>query len=37
MNKAIWSFPVPQEKYVDILPALPLNNCKLLCNLGVYR
>ena len=26
-NRTLWSFPVPLEKYFDLLPALPLNNC----------
>ena len=26
-NRTLFSFPIPREKYFDILPALPLNNC----------
>jgi hypothetical protein len=26
-NRTLWSFPIPQEKYFDLLPTLPLNNC----------
>ena len=26
-NITLWSFPIPREKYFDLLPALPLNNC----------
>ena len=29
-NRALWFFPIPREKYFDLLPALPLNNCILL-------
>ena len=25
--RTLWSFPIPREKYFDLLPALPLNNC----------
>jgi hypothetical protein len=28
-NRTLWSFPIPRGKYVDLLPALPLNNCIL--------
>ena len=28
-NITLWSFPIPQEKYFDLFPALPLNNCIL--------
>ena len=28
-NITLWSFPIPREKYFDLLPALPLNNCIL--------
>ena len=28
-NKTHWTFPIPRGKYVDLLPALPLNNCIL--------
>ena len=28
-NRTLWSFPIPREKYFDLLPALPLNNCIL--------
>jgi hypothetical protein len=27
--RTLWSFPIPREKYFDLLPALPLNNCIL--------
>jgi hypothetical protein len=28
-NGTLWSFPIPRGKYIDLLPALPLNNCIL--------
>jgi hypothetical protein len=28
-NRTLWSFPIPLEKYFDLLPTLPLNNCIL--------
>ena len=28
-NRTLWSFPIPVEKCVDILPTLPLNKCIL--------
>ena len=28
-NRTLWSFSIPREKYFDLLPALPLNNCIL--------
>jgi hypothetical protein len=29
-NGILWSFQIPREKYFDLLPAFPLNNCILL-------
>jgi hypothetical protein len=36
-NKTLWSFPIPREKYFDLLPALPLNNCILLHNNVIFH
>jgi len=36
-NRTLWSFPTPREKYFDLLPALPLNNCILLPNCQVLH
>ena len=29
-DRTLWSFPIPRELFLDLLPALPLNNCILL-------
>ena len=29
-NITLWSLPIPRDKYFDLLPALPLNNCILI-------
>ena len=26
-NRTLWSLPIPRGKLLDLLPALPLNNC----------
>ena len=28
-NRTIWSFPIPRGHLLDLLSALPLNNCLL--------
>jgi hypothetical protein len=34
-NKTLWFYPIPREKYFDLLPALPLNNCIILTSTKV--